>query len=114
MLKKIFRKFHTIHNIYFKHNFFFKKKSYAMDNEDTAVLNYFKDKKNGFYVDVGCYHPIHRNNTYLLHKQGWKGINIDTSEFSIDLFNHMRPNDLNYNCAISNKNEMIKFITERT
>ena len=113
MLKKIFRKFHTIHNIYFKHNFFFKKKSYAMDNEDTAVLNYFKDKKNGFYVDVGCYHPIHRNNTYLLHKQGWKGINIDTSEFSIDLFNHMRPNDLNYNCAISNKNEMIKLFYQK-
>jgi len=73
-----------------------------MDNEDTAVLNYFQDKKNGLYVDVGCYHPIHRNNTYLLHKQDWKGINLDTSEFSIDLFNHMRPNDLNYNCAISN------------
>jgi len=113
VLKKIFRKFHTIHNIYIKHNFFFKKKSYAMDNEDTAVLNYFKDKKNGFYVDVGCYHPIHRNNTYLLHKQGWKGINIDTSEFSIDLFNHLRPNDLNYNCAISNKNEMIKLFYQK-
>ena len=113
MLKKIFRKFHTIHNIYFKHNFFFKKKSYAMDNEDTAVLNYFKDKKNGFYVDVGCYHPIHRNNTYLLHKQDWKGINIDTSEFSIDLFNHMRPNDLNYNYAISNKSEVIKLYYQK-
>ena len=84
-----------------------------MDNEDTAVLNYFKDKKNGFYVDVGCYHPIHRNNTYLLHKQDWKGINIDTSEFSIDLFNYMRPNDLNYNYAISNKNEVIKLYYQK-
>ena len=113
MLKKIFRKFRIIHNIYIKHKFFFKKKSYAMDNEDTAVLNYFKDKKNGFYVDVGCYHPIHRNNTYLLHKQDWKGINIDTSEFSIDLFNHMRPNDLNYNYAISNKSEVIKLYYQK-
>ena len=113
MLKKIFRKFHIIHNIYIKHKFFFKKKSYAMDNEDIAVLNYFKDKKNGFYVDVGCYHPIHRNNTYLLHKQDWKGINIDTSKFSIDLFNHMRPNDLNYHCAISNKNEVIKHFYQK-
>ena len=84
-----------------------------MDNEDTAVLNYFKDKKNGFYVDVGCYHPIHRNNTYLLHKQGWCGVNIDTSEFSIDLFNHMRPNDLNYNSAISNKNEVVKLFYQK-
>ena len=113
MLKKIFRQFHIIHNIYIKHNFFIKKKSYAMDNEDIAVLNYFKEKKNGFYVDVGCYHPIHRNNTYLLHKQDWNGVNIDTSEFSIDLFNHMRPKDLNYNCAISNRNEIIKLFYQK-
>ena len=113
MLKKIFRKFHIIHNIYIKHKFFFKKKSYAMDNEDTTVLNYFKDKKDGFYVDVGCYHPIHRNNTYLLHKKNWSGINIDISEFSIDLFNYLRPNDLNYNCAISNKNEIISLFYQK-
>ena len=113
MLKKILRNLHIIHNIYIKHKFFLKKKSYAMDNEDTAVLNYFKDKENGFYVDVGCYHPIHRNNTYLLHKKNWNGINIDTSQFSIDLFDYMRPNDLNYNCAISNKNEILKLFYQK-
>ena len=84
-----------------------------MDSEDTVVTDYFKDKKNGFYVDVGCYHPIHRNNTYLLHKKNWNGINIDTSQFSIDLFNYMRPNDHNYNCAISNKNEVIKLFYQK-
>ena len=84
-----------------------------MDNEDSAELNYIKNKRNGFYVDVGSYHPIHRNNTYLLHKQNWNGINIDTSEFSIDLFNFIRPKDLNYNCAISNKNEIIKLFYQK-
>ena len=84
-----------------------------MDNEDTVVLNYFKDKKDGFYVDVGCYHPIHRNNTYVLYKKNWNGINVDTSQFSIHLFNHMRPKDLNYNCAISDKNENIKLFYQK-
>ena len=84
-----------------------------MDGEDTEVINYFKNKTKGFYVDVGCYHPIHRNNTYLLHKKDWNGINIDTSQFSIDLFDYMRPNDLNYNCAISNKNEVIKLFYQK-
>jgi FkbM family methyltransferase len=84
-----------------------------MNNEDIAILNYFKNRKNGFYVDVGCYHPIHRNNTYLLHRQNWSGINIDTSQFSIDLFNYMRPKDLNYNCAISDKNENIKLFYQK-
>jgi FkbM family methyltransferase len=113
VLKRILNKIHIIHSIFIKHKFFVKKKSYSMDNEDSAVLNYFKNKRNGFYVDVGCYHPIHRNNTYLLHKQNWNGINIDTSEFSIDLFNFIRPKDLNYNCAISNKNEIIKLFYQK-
>ena len=84
-----------------------------MNNEDTTILNYFKDRKNGFYVDVGCYHPIHRNNTHLLHMQNWSGVNIDTSQFSIDLFNFMRPKDLNYNCAISDKNKNIKLFYQK-
>ncbi len=113
MIKEILKKLHIIHSIFIKHKFFIKKKTYAMNNEDTAVLDYFKNKKNGFYVDVGCYHPIHRNNTYLLHKKNWNGINIDTSEFSIDLFNFIRPKDLNYNCAISNKNEIIKVFYQK-
>ena len=113
MIKEILKKLHIIHSIFIKHKFFIKKKTYAMNNEDTAVLDYFKNKKNGFYVDVGCYHPTHRNNTYLLHKKNWNGINIDTSEFSIDLFNFIRPKDLNYNCAISNKNEIIKVFYQK-
>ena len=84
-----------------------------MDNEDTAILDYFKDKKSGFYVDVGCYHPIHRNNTYLLYKQNWRGINIDVSQFSVELFDHLRPDDLNYNCAVSNKNETVKLFFQK-
>ena len=84
-----------------------------MDNEDTAILDYFKDKKNGFYVDVGCYHPIHRNNTYLLYKQNWRGINIDVSQFSDELFDYLRQDDLNYNCAVSNKNEKVKLFFQK-
>ena len=84
-----------------------------MNNEDTAVLDYFKHKKNGFYVDVGCHHPICINNTYLLYKKNWSGINIDVSEFSIDLFNYMRPDDLNYKCAVSNENKVVKLFYQK-
>ncbi|MDC0585617.1 FkbM family methyltransferase [Candidatus Pelagibacter sp.] len=113
MLNEIRKKIHILHNIYFKHKYFLKKKSYSMDGEDLFIKNYFKEKKNGFYVDVGCYHPIHRNNTHLLHMQNWSGINVDTSQFSIDFFNYMRPKDLNYHCAISDKNENIKLFYQK-
>ena len=79
-----------------------------MDKEDLNILNFFKDKRDGFYVDVGCFHPLDRNNTYLLYLKNWRGINIDISQFSIDLFNFLRPDDFNLHCAVSEKNQIIK------
>ena len=113
MLKKILRKLHIFHNIYIKHKSFIKKKSYSLDGEDSFIEKYFKETPVGFYIDVGCHNPIYLNNTFLLHKKKWKGINIDTSQFAIDLFNYMRPNDLNYNCAVSNKNENVKLYFQK-
>jgi FkbM family methyltransferase len=113
VLKKILRKLHVFHNIHIKHKSFIKKKSYSLDGEDSFVEKYFKETPVGFYIDVGCHNPIYLNNTFLLHKKKWKGINIDTSQFAIDLFNYMRPNDLNYNCAVSNKNENVKLYFQK-
>ncbi len=84
-----------------------------MVGEDSFIVEYFKKKNNGFYIDVGCYHPIHRNNTFLLYKNGWSGINIDIHRFSIDLFNYLRPDDVNLNCAISNKNEVTEMFYQK-
>ncbi len=102
ILSKVYKKLRIIHNIYIKYNFFFKKESYSMEGEDLEILRLTNKANNGFYVDVGCYHPIHLNNTFLLYKKNWRGINIDLSEFSIDLFNYLRPEDSNINCAVSN------------
>ena len=113
MLNKIKKKIHIFQNIYFKHKYFIKKKSYSMDGEDIFILNHFKNKNNGFYIDVGCYHPLHRNNTFLLHKNGWSGINIDIHQFSIDLFNYLRPDDVNLNCAVSNSNRVTKMFYQK-
>ena len=73
-----------------------------MEGEDLVILNNLMNIKNGFYVDAGCYHPLHLSNTFLLHRIGWRGINIDLSKYSIDLFNYLRPNDININSAVSN------------
>lgn len=72
-----------------------------MEGEDLVLLNLTKNISKGFYVDAGSYHPIHLSNTHLLHKKNWSGINIDLSKFSTDLFNFIRPNDINVNAAIS-------------
>jgi FkbM family methyltransferase len=113
LLKQILKKIHIIHNIHIKHKLFIKKESYSMEGEDLIISQYTKNIKNGFYVDAGCYHPLHLNNTYLLHKKNWNGINIDLSEFSISLFNYLRPNDVNVNSAVSNKEGDITFYYQK-
>jgi len=67
------------------------------------VNNIFKNNDKGFYVDVGCGHPVKNNNTYLLNKKGWHGINIDLDNENINLFDIYRPSDQNISTAISDK-----------
>ena len=69
--------------------------------EDIFIRRFFKNTRNGFYVDIGCYHPIKGSLTYYLFKKGWNGLNIDLSKVSIDLFKIARPKDYNVNAAIT-------------
>ena len=80
-----------------------KKISYSYGGIDSLILNIFKNQKNGFYLDIGCGHPIKNNNTYLLNKKGWSGINIDLDNENIDLFNSYRKRDINLATAVSDK-----------
>ena len=91
----------------FLKSFTTKKISYSYGGIDSLVANIFKDSNDGFYVDIGCGHPIKNNNTYLLNKRGWKGINIDLDEENIDLFNIYRKKDENINIAVSNDNKEV-------
>ena len=113
MFNKIRNKIHILQNIYLKNKYFIKKKSYAMDGEDLAIDQYIEKKEKGFYVDIGAHHPIHRNNTQLLFNRGWEGINIDVNQFSIDLFNFLRPDDLNLLTAISDQEGEITFYYQK-
>ena len=91
----------------FLKSFTTKKISYSYGGIDSLIANIFKDNNDGFYVDIGCGHPIKNNNTYLLNKRGWKGINIDLDEENIDLFNIYRKKDENINIAVSNDNKEV-------
>ena len=83
------------------------KKFKKDESEHFSFLkDYFKEKKDGIYIDVGCYHPIRLSNTKFLYDKGWRGINIDISKKSIDLFKIARKKDINLNIGIGNKNKV--------
>ena len=94
--------------MYYRPKIFFPKKTYSMYGEDIIIEQFFKNKKKGFYVDIGCYHPLEGSNTYLLFKKGWNGINADVNRLSIELFNRAREKDHNVNLAVSNNKQKLK------
>ena len=89
----------NLQNIYKK--IILQDKYYSFSGVDIVLKKIFYQQEKGFYIDVGCQNPIKNNNTYLLYKKGWEGINIDLDEDNINLFNSARPNDSNFNKAVS-------------
>lgn len=76
---------------------------------DCLILYGVMAPDEGFFVDVGCFHPVHHNATYSLYKRGWRGINIDVDEVKIEAFNIKRPKDINIVCAVSERAGKVKY-----
>jgi len=97
--------------IFFKKLYYtrYKKSSYSISNVDLIIDRIFSKIKKGVYVDIGCNHPIKYNNTYLLYKKGWNGINVDSDEKSISEFKRFRGGDHNVNSLISGSKKRINY-----
>ena len=98
---KILKKFYLFYNLYIRNRKYLNNGSQF--GEDKFIYNLFEKNYVGKYLDVGCFHPTKHNNTSLFYKNGWQGINIDLNSLAIDLFNFMRPNDININTAVSSE-----------
>lgn len=81
---------------------------FSQFGEDRITNEIFEtDYVSGFYVDVGCFHPIKHSNTFRLKKRGWSGINIDIEKDKIDVFNLTRKKDHNVLAPVASKNELL-------
>ena len=103
---KLTYKIYLYYNLYFRHKGYQNRSQYSQWGEDEFILDFFKEKNNGVYFDIGCFHPFMYSNTCLLHKKGWRGINIDVNPTSIDLFNIARPEDINLCTTINNEKKI--------
>ena len=106
MIKYLINKFLIYRQAFLKK---IDKNFYSQFGEDKILFEIIpKNLSKGFYVDVGCFHPKKYSNTYMLHKRGWYGVNIDMEEDKIKTFNIIRPRDFNYIAAISDRVENVK------
>tara|TARA_E500000331_G_C17140034_1_gene662312 strand:- start:287 stop:958 length:672 start_codon:yes stop_codon:yes gene_type:complete len=96
-------KLYLYYHLFFRYKIFYKRKNYSQFDEDIFLTEFFKKKKKGKFVDLGAFHPIRYNNTYLLYRKGWNGTNIDLNQTSIDMFNIVRSRDNNKCALISNE-----------
>ena len=85
---KFLKKIYLFYNIYIRNYKFLKNGSQFQ--EDDFILNQFPEGYVEKYLDVGCFHPTRHSNTFKMHKQGWKGINIDLNPLTIELFNYAK------------------------
>jgi FkbM family methyltransferase len=81
-------------------------KHFSERNEDVIIRHFFKDRRGGFFLDVGAYHYRDGSNTYYLDKDlDWKGIAIDANgEFALG-YKQNRPRTAFYSFFVSDKSD---------
>ncbi len=78
--------------------------SFSSAGEDMILRHIIgSDKHDGFFVDVGAYHPTLFSNTYFFYLHGWRGLNIEARPGSKALFDRVRPRDINVEIGIASK-----------
>jgi FkbM family methyltransferase len=83
--------------------------TYSQEGEDLILRRFFEDQKTGFFIDIGAHHPKRFSNTYLFYKKGWTGINIDAMPGIMQIFNKIRPKDINIECGISLSKQLLNY-----
>lgn len=55
-----------------------EEKRYSHLDEELVIRDFFQDRRDGFFVDIGCAYPKKSSNTFYLEKHlGWTGVGVD-------------------------------------
>jgi FkbM family methyltransferase len=83
--------------------------SYAQNFEDVILRRLFRDRTDGFYIDVGAMDPVFDSVTKHFYDLGWSGINVEPNEHFYSRLLELRPRDINLNLALGDKDEEKEF-----
>jgi FkbM family methyltransferase len=89
--------------------------SYAQNFEDVMLYRALKYVEQGFYIDVGAWHPVIDSVTKAFYDRGWRGINIEPEREYFQLLEQDRPEDVNLNVAVgAYQGEMVFYEVDGT
>jgi hypothetical protein len=67
--------------------------SNSQAGQESFVLNQLKEKRQGYYVEIGGYHAVELSNTYLLETEyDWSGVSLEIDQERAELYNETRRN----------------------
>jgi FkbM family methyltransferase len=89
----------------------YEKKSYSQSGEDLIIQFIFNELSisNPTFLDIGAHHPFYLNNTAIFYQRGCRGINIEPDPSLFGAFLEERPDDMNLNVGISDKEGELDF-----
>lgn len=85
---------------------------YSQNKEEQFITDYFKNKNDGFFVDIGGYNPFKFSNTRKLYELGWSGAYVEPSAICFQNFEKEYKDNLKislFNFAIGSYNGHIEF-----
>ena len=88
--------------------------SFSQNGEDLVIHRLLKNKKKGFYVDIGANDPTRFNNTKYFYLRGWRGINIEPDLDCFIKLKRERLRDINLNIGIGKTNSELTFYQFKT
>ena len=72
--------------------------------QDLNVLKFYKNKKNGYFVEIGASDGINLSNTYLLETEfDWKGICVEPIPYNYEKLIINRPKSICFHEAVYNQ-----------
>jgi FkbM family methyltransferase len=83
--------------------------SHSQWGEDAVLMKIFEKTPTGFFVDIGCNHPVWSNNTFNLYLKGWRGLNIDANKKFEKKFKRIRPKDQFVQAILADKVKQVEF-----
>jgi FkbM family methyltransferase len=75
--------------------------SYSQNLEDVMLFRALGHIQQGFYIDLGAFHPTEDSVTAAFYNAGWSGINVDADNIAMLHFVQQRSRDINLNFAVS-------------